>query len=264
VPTSLSTALVTLGLLALPVQDPPPSAERVAATVEALREAFSNGEAPERIEALGEASSVPDAEVCKWVAKGLADKDHRVQLAAIESLRRLDHPAAVEALQSGYEHRKELREDEDLGAALLKAVGQHGSPDSIEFLADDLFGSKERAAIRARILGLGNIRDVRAVEELMGLMKKASRRNVQPYMADLRLALLHLTGHDEGRSIDLWMTWWTEHKRGFELPETPPKLPRMDQLAWDYYWGNEIVRERPQKRGERGDDDAPRGAAADR
>lgn len=248
----LSIALLTL--CALPQGTEPPTTEQVEATVADLKEAFAKGEVEERIEAVAKASSVPDKEVAKWVARGLSDSDETVVVAAIESLRFMDHPAALDQLHGTYKRDRKLRSHETLAGALLRAIGQHGDPSSIPVLADAPFSTINNPAIRARILGLGNIRDEQSVEELMGLMKKVSRHELQPFMGEFRLALMRLTGHDEGKSVDLWMKWWNNNKRTFEVAEQPPKLPRVEQVRWDDYWGNEMPRQRSKKRGDRGDD----------
>lgn len=250
--TTLSLALLTF--CALPQETDTPSTDEVKATVEAVEKALSKGETADRIAALSEASSVPDTAVAKAVSKALRDKDESVQKAALESLRFMDHPEALKALHDCYKKNTSLRKNDSLSGVLLKAIGQHGDSSSIKVLADSPFSTVNGAAIRARILGLGNIRDKRSVEELVGLMKKISRRKIEPFMGEFRLAMVRLTGQDEGKSVDLWMKWWNNNKRTFKVAEVAPKMPRRDQENWDDYWGNPRRRERSQKRGDRGGD----------
>ena len=250
--TTLSFAL--LALCAQPQVTDTPSTDQVKATVKAVEEALHKGEPADRIAALAKASSVPDTAVAEAVAKALKDRDESVQKAALESLRFMDHPEALDALHSCYKKNSSLRKSDSLSGVLLKAIGQHGDSSSIKVLSDSPFSTVNGAAIRARILGLGNIRDKQSVEELVALMKKVSRRKIEPFMGEFRLAMLRLTGQDEGRSVDLWMKWWNNNKRTFKVAEVAPKMPRRDQEEWDDYWGNMAPRERSKKRGERGGD----------
>jgi hypothetical protein len=259
---STSLAPIALGIMGAllaparpaPPQDSPPSEAEVAEATERLELAFQKGGSPERIEAIGAASDVLHADVVEWIDKGLRDKDPEVQAAAIETLRFMDFPAALEALHACYKRDRKLMKHEELSGALLKAIGQHGSKSSIEILGDDAFGSRNHKAIQARILGLGNIRDPESVEELMGLMKKVGRHKAQPYMGEFRLSLMVLTGVDQGKSVDLWIKWWNDAKRDLVVSEKAPKLPQKDQTRWDSYWGNERQYERDQRRRKRGDD----------
>jgi len=258
-------SLATLAALALLLpQDTPPSEAEVTAAVERLETAFEKGKSPERISAIRESASVLDPGVVDWIDRGLRDRDPEVQAAAIEALRFMDFPAALDALHACYKRDRKLVKHEELGGALLKAIGQHGSPSSIPILSDDPFSTQNHKAIQARILGLGNIRDEQSVEELMGLMKKVGRQKAQPYMGEFRLALMHLTGVDQGKSLDLWIKWWNGAKKDLELPAQPPLLPKQEQMRWDYYWGIERINERDERRRDRGDDGSPRSPGRDR
>lgn len=255
VPLALG-ALAMLGApaAAAPLQDSPPTEEEVAEAVEQLELAFKKGKSPERIAAIGASSDVLHVDVVERIDKGLRDKDPEVQAAAIEALRFMDFPAALESLHACYKRDRKLMKHEELSGALLKAIGQHGSKTSIAVLSDDPFSSRNHKAIQARILGLGNIRDPESVEELMGLMKKVGRHKAQPYMGEFRLALMALTGVDQGKSVDLWIKWWNDAKRDLVVGEVAPKLPQKDQNRWDYYWGIEREYERDERRRKRGDD----------
>jgi hypothetical protein len=249
------TVLLTTVLTVAPAhQDREPSEEQVKAAVAALEEAFGKGKSPERIAALQAGAQVLDAAVIEWIGKGLKDRDAEVQKASIESLRSMPHPDALAALHKSYKRDKKLLAHEELGPALLRAIGQHGSESSIEVLADNPFSPRNHKAIQARILGLGNIRSNESVEELMGLMVKVGRHKAQPYMGEFRLALMRLTGADNGKSVDLWTEWWNDAKKHLEVSKEPPLLPKGEQRQWDHYWGNPRKHERGKRRGDRGDD----------
>lgn len=250
----LTVLLSTVLTVAPAAQDPGPSAERVKEAVAALEKAFDKGEAADRVAALQAGAQVVDAAVIEWIEKGLKDREADVKKAAIESLRYMSHPDALSALHKSYKRDKKLLADEELGPALLKAIGQHGSESSIEILADNPFSPRNHKAIQARILGLGNIRSNESVEELMAVMVKIGRHKAQPFMGEFRLALMRLTGADNGKSVDLWTEWWNDAKKKLEVSKEPPLLAKNDQRKWDYFWGNPKKYERGDRRGDRGGD----------
>lgn len=248
-------ALLAAALLLAPPQDPEaPDPARVERAVAELSEAFKKGGAEERNAAIERNRDVLDAEVVEWIERGLRDRSVEVQTGAIEALRTMDHPDALKALETCYRRDRKLRKNAELYAALLRAIGQHRSPSSIALLADDVWSVQERDVVRARIFGLGHIRDPRSVEALMGVMKSAGRQRIQPYMEDFRLALMALTGADQGASQDLWITWWNANKRDLEIAPEEPKLPKLKAQQWAYYWGRGRVEERPRRRTGRGRD----------
>ncbi|MBK7876778.1 MAG: HEAT repeat domain-containing protein [Planctomycetes bacterium] len=249
--------LLALSVALAPLEDKPapPDPARVKAAVAELEKAFKSSTKDEKLKAIQKQSEIVDADVAKALGKGLADKEVDVQRSTIEALRWMDHPTAVEELHAAARTRKELRKEPPLFAALLRAIGQHGSPKSVEVLTDDVWTVVETSVIEARILGLGQIRTNQAVEALMDLMKVAGPQRIQNVMPYFRLALARLTGVDKGQSQQMWQDWWSDNKGKFKVAATPPELPRELQFRWDTYWGKEPPYERLKKRGERGQGD---------
>jgi len=149
---------------------------------------------------------------------------------------------ALKALHRLYKRDKALRENEVLFARLLQAIGRHSDRSSIEVLKDNPFDHLTVASGRARILGLGRIRDVRSVESLIAGMQLAGndargRRTGQPrHSDDFRLALTSLTGEDRGLAKDAWISWWRDAKNGFKVAPERPSLPPDLKTAWESYW----------------------------
>lgn len=229
-------------LLTLPpaVQDPapqPPSPEAVRATVAKLDAAFKAKKSAECIAAIREAVPVVDAAVIECVAKGLDVRDAALCAEALDALGAMRHPDALAALTEAWRRNKQLREHDELGGRTLKAIARHQSPKTIELLADDPFETMNHAAIQARILGLANIREKESVEQLIGMMRRVGHNRIDGYMGDFRLALFVLTGHDEGRTAQLWFNWWNDHKKDFAVAKELPELPRMERARWNAYWG---------------------------
>jgi hypothetical protein len=218
----------------------PPDPQRVKAAVAELEKAFKEGQSAERIRAIEDGERTIDAQVIRWIAHGLADRDVEVQRAAIEALRFMDHPDALKDLETAALHDESLRKDPEIYAALLKAIGQHASPSSLPIFKESLWTVQDRAVIRARVLGIGQIRTEAAVEALIGLMRSGGKGVIQPFMEDFRLALAELTGVDQGRSQDLWYTWWNENHAKLKVDAKPPVLAKPLQRTWDSYWSRDV------------------------
>jgi len=227
-------------------------AERVERARAELKEAFQKGDAEARLKAIADHRLVADEKVIETIAKGMDDEDQRVAIASIDALRYAEHPAALEELHKACKRDKKLRKDEALGPRLFKAIAWHGDPSSVELLADDPFSTKGADFVRARIFGLGRIRDPKAVEALMDMMNKVGRNKVDDWMDDFRLSLVVLTGADEGKSVEGWTRWWNDHKKDLEVSPEPPELPRLMQVRWNDYWDIRTEYERDERREERG------------
>lgn len=230
-------------LLALPLALPaafqdskPVDPQRIESAVTELDTAFKTGKSEDRVRAIRASFEVLDGKVIDGIGRGLRDSDDTVRRAAVEALGRMRHPRALEVLHGFVRASREaLQKDEELFPATLRAIARHGSPSSIEILIDDPFSMRSNGAIRARVLGLGNIRSEKAVEALFDLMKKVGLRRADNYMDEIRLALVHLTGEDQGKDPEMWNKWWRDQKH-YKLPEAPPVLTKLDQIAWNTYW----------------------------
>ena len=255
----LATLLLSLAPTPLALQDPPPppppDAEVVAATVDALKKAYAGKELEPKTAAVANAREVLDKKVIETLARGIREPEPEVKTAVLEALRWMDHPVALEELHDIYKRESALEKDEALYPMLLKAIGQHASPDSIEVLVDNPFKVKGAQALEARVLGLGRIRSEDSVKELIGMLQLVGKGKTVGRMQDFRLALMALTGVDKGTSRDAWIAWWNDNKKTLELPKEMPQLPEKLQRRWDYYWGEEHVQSRGKKREDRGGDE---------
>lgn len=220
-----------------------PPQDDVDEALAVLKEAFSSkGDPDARKLAIDTYGGLAHPDVVAAVAKGLDDADDGVRLQAIDTLGFVPLPEALKALHRLYRRDKSLREDEVLFARLLQAIGRHSDRSSIEVLKDNPFDHLTVASGRARILGLGRIRDVKSVESLIAGMQLAGndargRRSGQPRHADdFRLALASLTGQDLGLTKEAWISWWRGAKDGFKVaPERPQLAPEL-KAAWESYW----------------------------
>ncbi|MCY2960402.1 MAG: HEAT repeat domain-containing protein [Planctomycetota bacterium] len=231
-------------------------AEQVKSALVQLKEAFAKTDAGPRIRAIEAAANLADAEVVRYLGRGLDDKDVSVQKAAIEALRFNAHEKALDELLARAKV-KAAKDDLPLYATLLRAVGQHGSPRSIELLTENPWSAPDAQVIQAKILGLGKVRTKEALKALTDLMEIAGPQKIQPFMKDFRLALWSLSGADQGESRDLWLVWYRENKSNLKIAPEPAAEPKELSRRWQQYWAKpsaegEAGKER-RRGGERGD-----------
>lgn len=218
--------------------DGAPTQERVEAAVAALESAAKAGDAGAYAKTIRESVDALDKRVIAAIAKGLKHKDAAVASAAVDTLGRMRHPESAEVLTGFYKgEKKALTDDEPRLAELLKSIGRLGDPKGIETLVDHPFAAKTYPVIQARLLGLGNIRDAKAVDALFGLLEKVAERDLDRYMSDIRLALVQLSGQDLGDDPRQWKSWWQDAKKGYVVEPTPKPLPESMRARWNEYWG---------------------------
>jgi len=239
--SSLLPLILTLLMQQAPADVPAatPDPARVKEVLVGLELGFKSDDPGLLVAALVEARGVPDPAVVASVAKALKEKDADVCLAAVETLRFLQHPDALEELERfATRERKSLKDDPTLFAAILRACAQHAQKRTIEVLVADAWATADKRVFKARVLGLANIRCDESLQALVGLTNQATKNKVQPLMDDIRLALMVLTGEDEGFPLDGWWAWWNEHKKDFHVAPEMPKLPRDAELKWNAFWGS--------------------------
>jgi hypothetical protein len=236
----------------------PPTDAEVSTAVEAVRAALREHDRAAITSALEAAAKVPHRSVVKAVTAALDDDDVLVVVAGLQALRFLETPAALEALHEAAKER-EHRIDPEIAVPLFRAIGQHGDPRSIEVLAKNVNEVPDHGIIQARILALGHIRSVEAVEKLIELRvltgPNGRHRVLEGWKEDFRLSLLALTGVDNGAEADLWERWWRANRKTFEVPEALPPLPADLARRWRHYWGEGRMDERRKRREDRRRDD---------
>jgi len=245
----MRTACISLALLTVAglVGAQEAGGSQADSAIGALKAAYSDGTEAEQVAALEAATSVADPAVVRAVSAGVRSSSLAVRLAAIDALGRLDHPDALRELHATYRAVRKLKNDPELLAAVLKAIGRHGDPASIEILADSAISTLTYETGTARILGLGRIRDRRAADELMKATRKAGGqrrgrlgegsewRGV--FQNQIRCAMAVLTGEDLGADTPAWQEWWRKNGAGLKVAEErPPVAPEVRQL-WEAYWG---------------------------
>jgi len=217
-----------------------PDRDDAADAVRDLKEAYATKSDDEIIAAIQRNARYNDDGVIRMIAKGLSSRSASVQLAAVDALGWMKNRSALRQLHRLYHRDRSLREREDVFAALFKAIGRHGDKSSLDVLVDAPFKGLTVEVGRARILGVGNIRDKRALEQLVKALRLGGekRRPKEPvFMEDFRLAFAVLTGVDVGPSREAMDSWWRENRRKFEVaPGRPPLSPAL-QERWERFWG---------------------------
>ena len=248
--------MLSLLLLGAP-QDPPkppepPSPERVEQALEELEESLEHGSVEEQVRRLTEASEVPCKEMALQLRKSLKSKSPKLVAAALQGLRWMRHPSALEVLHKAHASEKSLLRDASQHLALIKSIAQHGDKSSIRLLSQEIFAHKDGKIVQAHIYGLGMIRHKDSLEALFKLMSSNAPKKVQQHMVLLRTSLMMLTGEDKGPRMEEWQDWWREQEKGFEMQPRSKLIPRKILDHWTRYWGLDYVTERGPRREDRG------------
>ncbi|MHC4136747.1 MAG: HEAT repeat domain-containing protein [Planctomycetota bacterium] len=226
-----------------------PTAEQVKAAVANINEAFKTKDDQLRINAIQGAAGLIHADTVRAVSRGLRVNRKAVRLAAVDALGWMKHPEGLKQLHRMYRREKDLHRQEELFAAVLKAIGRHGHKSSIKVLFDSPFKGLTIHSGRARIMGLGRIRQRDSVETLIKAMRLTGRRprdfrvpDNPRFLEEANVALTVLTGETPGTSKDDWQKWWRDNKRKFRMKKELPKIPKSYEVRWEEYW-NEPYRE---------------------
>jgi len=238
----------------------PPTKEEVEAAVERLEEGLESDDFEARVAALVEARQVQHDDVAKEVAKAVKDDAKEVRLACVTSLGYLRVPYALKTLHK-WSSKKSMLEDNAFAKELFKAIGRHQDKKSLKYLEDGAVNAP-RDVFEARVLAMGKIPHMDAVEEIISIMnklraneggrgRKDEREENVKNMDVIQLALNHLTGADEGTDRRAWQKWWNNNKRDIEIdPEEMPIMTRNLENKWRAYWNEPKERERGQDRDE--------------
>ena len=243
-----------LGLLALAgaaiAQDVRPTDEVVAE----LKEAFKSKDETVIEPVIREAGSVEDEKVVKQIARGLRHRSLAVKKASIETLGKMKSGEALKELHKLYWSNRSLSKNPTLFALLLRAIGRHGDKSSIRVLMDSPYRNLTLESGRARLMGMGNIRDDLAVEELVKLSRKAGGRQRGSGIAsswrgvfkdDFHAAIVILSGEDYGRETQDLEKWWRTWRKT-KAPRVPAERPKVDAAITDRfekYWGENYYKD---------------------
>jgi len=220
-----------------------PTADQVKAAVGNINEAFKTKDDQLRINAIQAAAGLVHPDIVRAISKGLRVNNKAVRLAAIDALGWMKHPDGLKQLHRMYRREKDLFRQEEVFAALLKAIGRHGHKSSIKVLSDNPYKGLTIHAGRARILGIGRIRHRDSVETLIQAMRLTGRRprdwrmpDNPRFLEEANIAMTVLTGATPGTSKDDWQKWWRDNKRKFRMKKELPKIPKSYETRWEEYW----------------------------
>jgi hypothetical protein len=223
-----------------------PTKEQAAEAVDALKAAFKEKKRADlQMEALRKYGAYADSDVVRQVAHGARSKDAGVKLDAIEALGWNTHKEALKQLHRLYRRERELYKNSELFAATLKAIGRHGQKKSLDVLGDRVFKGATPAVTKARIYGIGNIRDKKSVDMLMKGMRltgtapdaRGARASEPRGMQYFHLSLCVLTGEDFGAVSEDWQRWWRKNKSKFKISQARPDIKPEFKSDWSKFWG---------------------------
>jgi len=222
-----------------------PSKEQVEEATTGIKEAFKTRDEDVISVALERWGGVLDKKVVHELAAGMRSRDRGVKMMAIEVLGWTKYEPALKQLHREFRRSKtKWDKDEDMFAELLQAIGRHGDPSSVKVLSESPFKALTLATGRARILGLGNIRDKSAITELVKGTQLAGDnppRSWRPmgdkrFVKEFTIALTILTGQEYGRDLEAWRQWWRKNEKTFEMSPARPEIPDWMRKVWDEYW----------------------------
>lgn len=234
-------------------ETPKQRAAKEKAAVEKLNEGLRSKEANVRQAALVDAAEAPYPEVIKAFGKVLDDRSGNVAMIAAELLGRMQEEQALDTLRRFATRRKKvLAKDPGLQEEVLRAIGRHRSPKSTSLLIKGAFEEENSQIRRARVFAVANLRTTDAAKAIFSEMKKSDVKRLRGRLANVRPALIYLTGTDAGQDPARWLQWWESNRRTFEVPEQAPKLSGDYANQWARFWGDEMTYERRKKRSDRG------------
>lgn len=211
-----------------------------------LKEALGGSDEEAQVEALAAAHGVGDKALAREVARALRSKESAVRQAAVLALGRMPVPEALDALHDTLERDRRLKDDEALFALTLREIGRHGEARSVKVLLDDPFRWLTVASGTARLMAVANIRSPESVEGLISTGKKVGsgggRGGTQSEIVAglrpaFRVAMVVLTGHDEGPGAGLaWERWWKETGKKAGIAKERPPVPAEVRAFWEAFW----------------------------
>ncbi len=216
-----------------------------AEAVEAIQEALKGKDYAAAAATLEKLGIVPDKAVAKAAAAGLKSRDDTVRVSALHALRYNPDPSCL-ALLLKAKHDKRYLEDPVLAREYYLALGQKADKKALSVLTKNLHvTSRGDRTMQARIAAIGRVRDKASVEALMSLMTSGRARAGNPHMQTIRLALVVLTGVDNGGSELAWIKWWNDNKRKLKVSSQDWPLPnkKLDR-QWKTLWATPQEKER--------------------
>jgi len=221
------------------------TADEVKQATDSVKAAFRTKDEVVIDKAIRQSMKVNDDAVSKEIAKGLRNRSLAVRQAAIEALGSMDNETALKELHRLYFGDRSLSKNPKLFALLLKEIGRHGDPSSIKVMTDSPFNRLTLESGTARLMGLGNIRDPKSVEELMKLSRKASGKQRGTGVTSqwrgafnqaFDDAMFILTGQDYGRGKEDLEKWWRDNRKDLKIDAERPQVSEEVSERWAGYW----------------------------
>lgn len=181
------------------------------------------------VETLRETGRIDDVDVVRAVGGLVRDERSEVQWAAIRCLRFNPNEKAGSELISAAK-RKEVADQPEVLAEVLRGIGQHRDPRALRMLAEGFGPKREPVPVaEARIDAVGRIHTADAVDTLVKFARSGFAKGLEERIAT---ALAGQTGEDLGMELRPWVLWWTRSKQGYRFPEEERPAPP----AWSRIW----------------------------
>ncbi|MHC4847948.1 MAG: hypothetical protein ACYTEG_05770 [Planctomycetota bacterium] len=245
---------VIIGLAVLSCAAAAQDARPVDEIVAELKDAFKGKDETVIEPVIRDAGSVENDEVVKQIARGLRYRSLAVQKASIETLGKMKSASALKELHKLYWGNRQLSKNAQLFPMLLKAIGRHGDVSSIKVLMDSPYRNLTLDSGRARLMGMGRIRDDKAVEELVKLSRKSGGRQrgsgVESswrgaFKEDFHAVIVILSGEDYGRGDEDLEKWWRawRQKKAPRVPAERPQVGEEYTKRFEGYWSENYYKD---------------------
>lgn len=210
---------------------PPPPAS-VAALLDEFEAARRSSTIERQVDVMLQAFYAPQDDVLQQVIRQLSSRIPQLRYEAVRVLRYIDQPKALDVLIKMAKNRNTYK-DPEFAAQVLRAVGQYQDPAGLDALMSQT-SILEHVVWSARIHAMSNIRDKRAVSELIEYFTKTAVASSQKGSIPIHEALHILTG-ESFKDPRAWTDWW-KNQKDYEIPEAATWLTEDEKRVQRYRW----------------------------
>jgi hypothetical protein len=220
--------MTILLLLASLLQQPPTDAEADTA-LRTLKDELAKRGIEGRVIAIKEALKTPHEKVIKAIAEPLTKDVETVRIPAAHALAEVDHPVCVEVLVEAIPANLARPEVMNAISAALGTLGWATASGPLNELVKKVGDADVRAILPGVVHAIGEIGSPSSVEGLADFLVRVQgpQRNPWPNEGAIvkaaETALRAITGVDHRRGID-WLEWWKGHQADL--------LPKAKRIYW--------------------------------
>ena len=194
-----------------------PTDEQAESALKTFKAEYAKHGIEGRIAAIKELLKVPHEKTIHGLAEPLTADADPIRIAACKDLAEIDHPASVEVLVAAIPANENRHEVMTALSAALGTLGWQSAAPPLHELVRKIAEADIRQSLPQVVHALGQIGSPGSVEVLADLLLKLQgpRRNPWPnegpILAAAEAALHAITGSSE-RKAQNWLDWWKSHQ----------------------------------------------------